>query len=316
MNSGILSGVVTAILLVAFLGGSPGSGATGARRISTRRRDSRCMTTTETVHESGLVLVHPDPDGRQHRRLRVAAVVDPRKRADGKPEAPTTGHVWDEDMTEGNQPLPKWWMNLFYLTIVFAFAYLVIYPSLGSFAGVSGWTSQKEHAADVAAAQAKLEPILARFRNQPVAALALDPEATQLGHSVFANNCATCHGSDARGARGFPNLTDQDWLWGGDPETVLTTIRQGRLAAMPALKDVLGEQGVTAAAAYVQSLSGRTVDAALAQAGAQHFQTICAACHGPDGKGNPLWERRISPTACGCLAAIPRRSSRPSARAA
>ena len=211
-----------------------------------------------------------------------------RKRADGKPEAPTTGHVWDEDMTEGNHPLPKWWLNLFYLTIVFAFAYLVIYPSLGSFAGVSGWTSQKEHAADVAAAQAKLEPILARFRNQPVAALALDPEATQLGHSVFANNCATCHGSDARGARGFPNLTDQDWLWGGDPETVLTTIRLGRQAAMPALKDVLGEQGVAAAAAYVQSLSGRTVDATLAQAGAQHFQTICAACHGPDGKGNPL----------------------------
>jgi cytochrome c oxidase cbb3-type subunit 3 len=211
-----------------------------------------------------------------------------RKRAGDKPEAETTGHVWDVDLMEGNKPLPRWWLNLFYLTIVFALAYLVIYPGLGAFAGVTGWSSQKEHAADVAAAEAKLEPHLAGFRGQPIAALAANYEAVELGRSVFANHCATCHGSDARGARGFPNLTDQDWLWGGDPEIVLTSISGGRQAVMPAFKAVLGDEGIAATAAYVQSLSGAQADPALAQAGATHFQMLCIACHGADARGNAL----------------------------
>jgi len=211
-----------------------------------------------------------------------------RKRADGKPEAETTGHVWDVDLTEGNKPLPRWWLYLFYLTIVFSFAYLVIYPGLGSFAGVSGWSSEKQHATDVAAAQAKLEPILAGFRDRPIDALASDHEAVELGRSVFANHCATCHGSDGRGARGFPNLTDQDWLFGGEPETVLTTIGSGRQAVMPPFKAILGDPGIAATAAYVQSLSGTQADPALVRAGATHFQMLCVACHGPEAKGNPL----------------------------
>jgi len=205
-----------------------------------------------------------------------------------KPEGETTGHVWDGDLVEGNKPMPRWWINLFYITIVWGFIYLLWFPGLGAFAGVGGWTSRDKHAADVAAAQAKLEPVLAGFRGQPVAALATDPEAVELGRSVFANNCATCHGSDARGARGFPNLVDADWQWGGDPETVLATVLGGRQAAMPAMGAVLGEAGVAATTAYVQSLSGQPVDVNLAAAGSTHFQTLCVACHGADGRGNPL----------------------------
>jgi cytochrome c oxidase cbb3-type subunit 3 len=184
--------------------------------------------------------------------------------------------------------MPRWWINLFYITIVFAFVYLAYYPGLGAFAGVGGWTSRSKHEADVAAAQAKLEPILARFRGRPIAELAADPEATELGRSVFANNCATCHGSDARGARGFPTLVDADWQWGGEPDTVLATVLGGRQAAMPPYGPVLGEDGVKAVTAYVESLSGRRPDASLAEAGRAHFQALCVACHGPNGLGNPL----------------------------
>jgi len=205
-----------------------------------------------------------------------------------KPERETTGHVWDGDLVEGNRPMPKWWINLFYLTIVFAFAYLIYYPGLGAFAGTGGWSSQGRHAAEVAAAQAKLEPVLAGFRNQPIGALAADAEAVALGRSVFANNCATCHGSDARGARGFPNLVDADWQWGSDPDSVLASVLGGRQAAMPAMGAVLGDAGVAATAAYVQGLSGQPVDPGLAAAGGTHFQTLCIACHGAEGRGNPL----------------------------
>jgi cytochrome c oxidase cbb3-type subunit 3 len=205
-----------------------------------------------------------------------------------QPEGETTGHVWDGDLVEGNKPMPRWWINLFYITIVFAFAYLAWYPGLGAFAGASGWTSQGKHANDVAAAQAKLEPVLARFRELPVRQLAADREAVELGRSVFANNCATCHGSDARGARGFPNLADADWQWGGEPDTVLATVLNGRQAAMPPFGAVLDADAVGATVAYVQSLSDGPGDAALVATGRQHFQTLCIACHGPDGRGNPL----------------------------
>jgi len=198
----------------------------------------------------------------------------------------TTGHTWDGDLTEFNKPLPKWWLNLFYLSIVFALGYLVVYPGLGAFAGTSGWSSTAQHDADAAAAESKLRVLFARFEGIAVAQLASNPEAVALGRSVFANNCTQCHGSDARGARGFPNLTDNDWIWGGDPDTVLASIVGGRQAAMPAWAAVLGEQGITEAATYVLSLSGQPVDAALAEAGKARYATICIACHGPDGKGN------------------------------
>jgi cytochrome c oxidase cbb3-type subunit 3 len=211
-----------------------------------------------------------------------------KKRVTGAPEGnaiTTTGHEWD-GIKEYNTPLPKWWLNLFYLTIAFAFVYFVLYPALGSFAGTSKWTSAAQHDADAKAADARIRPLFDAFASKPLDQLVLDADAQRLGRSVFANNCATCHGSDARGAKGFPNLTDQDWIWGGAPETVLATIVNGRQAAMPALEAVIGADNVPAVAVYVQSLSGAAADPQLAAKGETHFKTICVACHGVDGKGN------------------------------
>lgn len=199
--------------------------------------------------------------------------------------AETTGHEWD-GIREYNKPLPKWWLNLFYLTIAFGFVYFVLYPGLGSFAGTNKWTSATQHDSEAEAADARIRPLFEAFANKPLEQLIHDPDAQRLGRSVYANNCATCHGSDARGAKGFPNLTDQEWIWGGAPDTVLTTIVNGRQAAMPALEAVIGSENVSAVAVYVQSLSGTTVDAQLAAKGETHYKTICVACHGIDGKGN------------------------------
>ena len=206
------------------------------------------------------------------------------KRRPGEPE--TTGHVWDGDISEYNKPLPRWWINLFYLTIIFSVGYLVWYPGFGNFAGTSGWTSVGEHDAQRAENEAKLAPLFARFADKPIPELAGDAEALRLGQSVFANHCATCHGSDGRGAKGFPNLTDRNWQWGGDPDSILATILNGRQAAMPPMAAVLGsDQAVNEVAVYVQSLSGQRVDPAMAAAGKSRFETICAACHMPDGTG-------------------------------
>ncbi len=208
-----------------------------------------------------------------------------KRKSDGK-TSETTGHVWDGDITEYNKPLPKWWINLFYLTIFYSVGYLIWYPGLGNFAGTSGWTSAKEHDADKATADAKLAAAFGRFDGMPIDQIAKDGEALAFGSRLFANHCAMCHGSDARGGKGFPNLTDGDWLWGGSPEQILTTILQGRQAAMPALAAVVGgEVGVTEVVTYVQSLSGTKTDPALAAAGQTRF-AVCAACHGADGKGN------------------------------
>ncbi|MCK7592757.1 cytochrome-c oxidase, cbb3-type subunit III [Pseudomarimonas salicorniae] len=208
------------------------------------------------------------------------------KRRPGEPE--TTGHVWDGDIREYNKPLPRWWINLFYITIVFTVGYLIWYPGAGSFAGTSGWTSAKEHAADRAVAEAKIMAALAPFEGQPIDVLARNPQAVEHGRSVFAANCATCHGSDARGARGFPNLADGSWQWGRDPQAVLTSILDGRQAAMPPFAAVLGsDRAVLETGVYVQSLSGQPVDPALAAAGKPRFANVCAACHGAEGKGNP-----------------------------
>ncbi len=200
-----------------------------------------------------------------------------------------TGHVWDGDLREYNNPLPKWWINLFYLTIVFSIGYLIWYPGLGGFAGLGGWTSTGEHDAAVDRAREKLAPVFARFEGMSIEALARDPEALELGRSVFANHCATCHGSDARGAKGFPNLADGHWQWGTPPQVILDSVLHGRQAVMPALAPVLGnEQAVTETAVYVQSLSGQRVDPALAAAGKPRFELLCAACHTTAGTGNPM----------------------------
>jgi len=209
-----------------------------------------------------------------------------RRKDDRRGDNDTTGHVWDGDLTELNKPLPRWWLGLFVLTMLFAVGYLLLYPGLGGLRGTLGWSSEGELAAQVGQSSARQEARLAKFRDQPLDQLVHDGEALKTGHNVFANNCIACHGSDARGAKGFPDLTDNDWLYGGDAETVLTSVRDGRSGAMPALAAALPEGGVAQVANYVRSLSGLPHDDALANAGQPKFEMICAACHGKDGKGN------------------------------
>ena len=198
----------------------------------------------------------------------------------------TTGHLWDEDLAEFNNPLPRWWMWLFYITIVFALIYLVLYPGFGSNPGILGWTSHNQYDAEQAKAENVYGPIFNKFLQQDLKAVAADPEAQQMGQRLFLTYCSQCHGSDAHGGKGFPNLTDHDWLYGGTPETIKTTIADGRSGVMPPWGPVLREQGVKEVASYVLSMSGRKHDAQLAAAGRPKFEQNCAACHQSNGKGN------------------------------
>lgn len=207
----------------------------------------------------------------------------------GSPQETT--HVWDEDLTEFNNPLPRWWLWLFILSIVFALGYLALFPGLGNYRGLLGWSSASEVAGDDSAARAAFEQRFVKYQGRSLHDISKDPVAMATAKNLFALNCSACHGSDARGAKGFPNLTDQDWLWGGSEETVYQTIAQGRFNAMPAWGPVLGKDGVEQVVAYVLSLSGRELkgthgSAALAAAGKERFTTMCTACHGVDGKGN------------------------------
>ena len=198
----------------------------------------------------------------------------------------TTGHVWDGDLTELNNPLPRWWMWLFILTVVFGFAYLVLYPGAGSHAGSLGWSSTGQYEAEQARAQSEMAPLYSRYAALSAEDLAKNPAAMGIGERLFVNHCATCHGSDARGSKGFPNLTDADWLYGGSHETIKLTIAQGRQGVMPPLAAAVGtSEDVRNLANYVLSLSGSPHNSIAAQLGRPKF-TACAACHGNDGKGN------------------------------
>jgi cytochrome c oxidase cbb3-type subunit 3 len=197
-----------------------------------------------------------------------------------------TTHVWDGDLTEFNSPLPRWWLTLFYLSIAFGTAYLVAYPGFGAFRGVLGWTQEKELAAQIRAIDRAQSARLAQFDPLDNVALQRDPAAMAMARGIFQNSCAACHGSDARGAKGFPNLTDADWLYGGDTETLATTISSGRIGVMPAWGDALGHNGVEEVIAYVLSVSGNKADERAASAGKEKFAQFCAACHGLDAKGN------------------------------
>ena len=198
----------------------------------------------------------------------------------------TSGHVWDEDIREYNNPLPRWWMWMFYLTIVFGIGYLVLYPGLGSYQGALGWTQAKQLEEENDQAQKAYGPLYEKFASQDVVALSKNPEALAIGQKLFLNTCAQCHASDGGGSRGFPNLTDKDWLWGGTPEAIKASITEGRTGMMPPLGPVLGEQGVKDAAHYVLSLSGQASDSIRRARGEPIFKSTCAACHGADGKGN------------------------------
>jgi len=196
-----------------------------------------------------------------------------------------TGHTWDGDLREYNNPLPKWWLWLFYLTVVFGLLYLVLYPGLGTFKGAKGWSQASQWQQENDAAEAKVAAYLAPFASMTVPELAANAQAMATANNLFQNNCAQCHGADGGGARGFPNLANSDWQWGGDPDSIVQTITNGRTAAMTPWGEVLGAEGVEQVVAYVRQLSGQEHDAALASAGATQFMTYCAACHGPDGKG-------------------------------
>jgi cytochrome c oxidase cbb3-type subunit 3 len=199
-----------------------------------------------------------------------------------------TGHVWDGDLTELNNPLPRWWLGLFYITIAFGGFYLLLYPGLGSYDGILEWSSKTEYEQEVAKVEAKVGPLFARYQQTAILDLIKDEDALKVGERLYANYCATCHGSDARGARGYPNLRDNVWIWGGDPTSIKTTIMQGRQAAMPAWEGPLGgESGVDEVAQYLLSLSGRATIAELADKGKAKFEIFCVACHGPTGIGNP-----------------------------
>ena len=209
-----------------------------------------------------------------------------KRRGEAERTSDTTGHVWDGDLREYNNPLPRWWLWLFVLSVVFAVVYVALYPGLGNMRGVLGWSQVKEWQQMQAQQERQAQTILARFADREPLELAADPAAVAIGRNLFANNCAACHGSDGRGSTGFPNLTDADWLWGGDAETVRTSIAQGRMGIMAPWQEVLGDQGVGDVSAYVMTLSGRKASAGDAAVGAAQYATYCVACHGPDGRGN------------------------------
>ncbi|KPV95252.1 MULTISPECIES: cytochrome-c oxidase, cbb3-type subunit III [Pseudoalteromonas] len=223
----------------------------------------------------------------------------------GVEENETCGHEFD-GIEEINNPLPKWWTIMFFATFVWGVVYLILYPGMGNFKGVLDWTSSNQGVLNIQeskdavianadkrvqldkemeAAEERFGPVFQQFAKQDIKDLATNEEALEIGQRLFSQNCAQCHGSDARGGQGFPNLTDNDWLYGGSPEAIKQTLLHGRVAAMPAWIDALGEDGVKEVTAYVLSLSGRTVNQKDAAAGQTKF-AMCAACHGMDGKGN------------------------------
>jgi cytochrome c oxidase cbb3-type subunit 3 len=201
--------------------------------------------------------------------------------------AETTGHKWDEDLAEYNNPLPRWWSWLFYITVVFSLAYLVLYPGLGSWPGTLGWSQVGQLKEEQALAEKQFGPLYQKFASMDVEALAKNAEALAIGQKLFLNNCAQCHASDGGGSRGFPNLTAGAWQWGGDVKTIKTTITDGRIGVMPAFGAALGEQSVKNVAQYVRSLSGLTADSIRVAIGKDVYLQTCVACHGADGKGNP-----------------------------
>ena len=198
----------------------------------------------------------------------------------------STGHVWDEDLREMNNPLPRWWMWLFVITVVFSALYLALYPGLGSNPGTFNWTSSGQWQAEQDKAHSAMAPVYARFKTLSATELAKDSAAMGIGERLFVNNCAQCHGSDAHGSKGFPNLTDSDWLGGSGPEYIAKTVTGGRTGMMPPMAAAVGTpEDVRNVANYVLSLSGSAHNNLAAELGKPKFG-VCAACHGADGKGN------------------------------
>jgi len=205
-------------------------------------------------------------------------------------QAEAVGHVWDGDLQELNNPLPRWWLNLFYATLFFGLIYLALYPGLGTWKGFLGWTEVNQYEGEMKQAKETYGPLFDQYLQRDIKELAADPKAVEMGRHLFATYCVGCHGSDAGGARGFPNLRDNDWLYGGSPEKIVETITNGRQGAMPAWQDqgLLSREDVFNVASYVRSLSGAPVDAQSRAKGAQVFKANCTPCHGQDAKGNQM----------------------------
>ena len=200
-------------------------------------------------------------------------------------EVADTGHVWDDDLRELNNPLPRWWMWMFLLSCIFALVYLVLYPGLGSYPGLLGYSTDGSLMKSMTEANDELKPVYAKYVKMDIEQVAADPKAREMGQRLFLNSCAQCHGSDAGGAKGFPNLTDGDWLYGGSPENIKASIVNGRGGVMPPFPQLNANQ-IVDVANYVRSLSGLPTDSQKAARGAEVFQANCIACHGADGKGN------------------------------
>ena len=209
----------------------------------------------------------------------------------GEQTTVTTGHVWDETLNEYNNPLPRWWMWLFYGTGIFALIYVALYPALGRYPGIFGWTSVGEHTKEVATVDAQVKPLFEKFQKMDLQAVAADKEAMEMAGRLFQTYCIQCHGVTGQGSRdkGFPNLTDKDWQWGGTPEQIVETIANGRMGVMPPYggspEAIGGEAGAKEVANYVRSLSGLSHNSDLADKGKAKYETVCFACHGQDGKG-------------------------------
>lgn len=202
-------------------------------------------------------------------------------------EGATTGHVWDGDVEEGNNPMPRWWLGLFWLTIVWGIVFFVLYPAFGEWS-LLGWSQTGQYDDEVAAAEEVYGEIFAGFAATPIPQLRSDPAALSAGRNLFVNNCATCHGSDARGARGYPNLADDEWQWGSAPEQIVATIANGRTGVMPGFGQSFDDEAVDLLVDYVQSLAGRDVDADRVAAAETQYRSFCSACHGPSGEGNAI----------------------------
>ncbi|MBM4181415.1 MAG: cytochrome-c oxidase, cbb3-type subunit III [Betaproteobacteria bacterium] len=192
--------------------------------------------------------------------------------------------TWDGDLQELNNPLPRWWMWLFYALVAFGIIYLVLYPGMGKFAGVWNWSSADAYKQEKERVDAEFNKVFQPFLGQDIMSVAADPKAQEMGKRLYLTYCSQCHGSDAQGARGFPNLTDAQWLFGGTPDEVKASIADGRVGEMPG--GLAGdEQGAKEVAHYVLALGGKPHDAALAAVGKEKY-AACAGCHGEDGKGN------------------------------
>ena len=199
-----------------------------------------------------------------------------------------TGHVWDGDLSELNNPVPRWWTVMYLALCIFALGYLVLYPGLGTYEGTLGFTAGKQVQQEQEALNTRIQPIYERFAAMSIPDIARDEGAREIGQRLFLNNCAQCHGSDAKGGRSFPNLTDKAWLWGGEPDQILQTITQGRHGIMPPWKASIKPDEASNIAQYVRSLSGLAHDPLRVVPGKRGFDTFCVACHGAEGKGNTL----------------------------